>query len=361
MHDIMGIVLNPVRALSPAILLAFAAAITVNAQTATTPATAPIAVAAPAVQAGVKLSPQMARRIEVMIRNRSGVSADMAVTVSTPTASDIPGYAQVIVTFSEPGTKDRSLPFLVSADGNTLAQFNKFNISGDTRTAISDAGRPARGGDEHAPVHIVVFDDLECPFCARMNDDLMPAVRSRYKDQVRIVYRDFPLDELHPWAIHAAVDANCLATETPAGYWNYVDYVHAHSAELGANPKSLADSEKQLDKLALDEGTRQKVNQPELVACVLKQDTAKIQASIDTATSEPIHIDPPQAPVTFINGERIEGIVPIETLYRVIDRALIAEGATPPPPAAAAQPSPAATTPAKTPAPGQPAQTKPGT
>ena len=277
---------------------------------------------------------QMARRIEVMIRNRSGVSADMAVTVSTPAASDIPGYAQVIVTFSEPGTKDRTLPFLVSTDGNTLAQFNKFTLSGDTRDAISDAGRPARGGDEHAPVHIVVFDDLECPFCARMNDDLMPAVRSRYKDQVRIVYRDFPLDELHPWAIHAAVDANCLATETPAGYWNYVDYVHTHSAELGANPKSLADYEKQ-------------------------QDTARIQASVDSATAEPIHIDPPQAPVTFINGERIEGIVPIETLYRVIDRALIAEGATPPPPATV-QPSPGAATPAQPPVAAPPAQTKPG-
>lgn len=356
MHDIMGIVLNSVRALRLTILLAAASAIQLNAQSAPAGVTAP---AAPVVQAGVKLPPNIARSIEVMIRNRSGVSADSTVAVSIPTATEIPGYAQVIVTFSSPGAKDRMLPFLVSTDGNTLAQFNKFSMNGDTRNVISDAGRPARGGDEHAPVHIVVFDDLECPFCARMNDDLMPAVRSRYKDQVRIVYRDFPLDELHPWAMHAAVDANCLADATPAGYWDYVDYVHAHSSQMGADAKNLADSVKQLDRLALDEGMRQRVNQPALVACVLKQDSTKIQASVEAAEADPIRIDPPQAPVTFVNGEKIEGIVPIETLYHIIDRALIAEGATPPPPVASSQAAAAAATSGQT-IPAPPTQTKPG-
>jgi len=355
----MGIVPNSARILRLLLFFALAWAIPAHAQTAAASGTS-AARAAPAVQAGVKLSPQMARRIEVMIRNRSGVSADSTVAVGIPSASDIPGYAQVTVTFSSPGAKDRSLPFLVSTDGTTLAQFNKFNIGGDTRDAISDAGRPARGGDEHAPVLIVIFDDLECPFCARMNDDLMPAVRSRYKDEVRIVYRDFPLDELHPWARHAAVDANCLGGLSGTGYWNYVDYVHAHSAEMGADAKSLAASEKQLDKIALDEGNRQKVNQPELVACILKQDTTKVQASVDAAIADPIRIDPPQAPVTFINGEKIEGIVPIDTLYHVIDRALIAQGVTPPPPAATSQPSQSATTPGQPAPAGASAQTKPG-
>lgn len=309
----------------------------------------------PAVQAGVPLSPHMERRIEVMIRNRSGITPDYTVQIGIPTPGEVPGYDQVMVTFVAPGedpSKAKTLPFYVSTDGNTLAQFNKFDMRGDLRNALSDAGRPARGGDEKAPVLLVVFDDLECPFCARMNNEMMPAVRSRYKDEVRIVYRDFPLDQ-HPWAMHAAVDANCLASETSAGYWDYVDYVHAHSAEIGADAKSLPDSEKQLDKLALDEGTHQGVNQPELVACVLKQDSSKIQASVNTALADPIHID--QAPVIFINGEKIEGVVSVDTLYRVIDRALIAEGRTPPPP-------PVATPQSGHPASGaaQPAQAKPG-
>ena len=55
----------------------------------------------------------------------------------------------------------------------------------------------------------------------------------RYKDQVHIVYRDFPLSQ-HPWAMHAAIDANCLAAQNPTGYWNFVDYVHAHASRVRA-------------------------------------------------------------------------------------------------------------------------------
>lgn len=307
---------------------------------------------APAVQAGVKLSPRMARRIEVMVRNRSDVTPDYTIQVGVPTATDIPGYDQVMVTFSQNGQPGKSLPFLVSTDGNTLAQFNKFDMSGDLRHAVSDAGRIARGGDEHAPVLMVVFDDLECPYCARLNAEIFPAILDRYKDQVRIVYRDFPLpSNQHPWAMHAAVDANCLAAANGTAYWNYVDYVHAHSAEMGADEKSLAASEKQLDKLAIDEGARQGVNQAELTACVQKQDTHNVDASVLQGEADPLRIG--STPTIFINGERIEGALSIEALDRVIDRALIAEGRTPPPPPAApaqtgvpsAQPAPATTKP----------------
>lgn len=305
------------------------------------------AAAVAAVQAGVKLSPQMERRIEVMVRNRSDVTQDYTIKIGVPTATDIPGFDQVKITFAHEGAADRSLDFLVSTDGKTLAQFNKFSMEGDLRHAVSDAGRIARGGDEHAPVLIVVFDDLECPFCARMNAELFPAVLDRYKDHVRIVYRDFPLPaDQHPWAMHAAVDANCLADRSGTGYWNYVNYVHAHAAEMGADEKSLAASEKQLDQLALDEGARQKVDQAGLEACVEKQDTKKVDISVLQGEADPLRIG--STPTMFVNGERIDGVVPIETLERVIDRALIGEGITPPLPAPEAPQRP------------EPAQTKPG-
>ncbi|HWB33338.1 MAG TPA: thioredoxin domain-containing protein [Acidobacteriaceae bacterium] len=286
------------------------------------------------IQPGVKLSPDLARRVEVMIRNRSQVTPDYTIDIGVPTASEVSGYDQVMINFTIDGHSSKPLPFLISADGKTLAQFNKFDMSEDPRHALSDAGRPARGGPEDAPVLIISFDDLECPFCARMHAELFPAILKRYKDQVRIVYRDFPLD-IHPWAMRAAVDANCLAASSPSGYWDYVDYVHEHAAEMGADQKSLAKSEQELDKVALDEGTKQRVNQPELVACVLKQDDTNVKASVAEGLADPLHIG--ATPTLYINGEKIEGIVPIETIYRVIDRALIAEGKTPPPPVPAEQ------------------------
>ena len=289
----------------------------------------------PAVPAGTPLSPEQARRVEVLVRQRAELPPGSVVAVGPRTPSDLAGYDTVEVTVTNEGRTSHPIKFLLSKDGKTLAQFTKFDISANPRDLISPEGRPSRGGPATAPVLIVGFDDLECPFCAQMNALLFPAVLERYKSQVRIVYRDFPLEELHPWAKHAAVDANCLASASSAGYWNFVDYVHAHSAEMPGPEKSLEKANQNLDKIALDEGLRDKVDQSALVACVLKQDDSGVKASILLGEADPLRLN--QAPVIYINGEKVEGVVPIETLYRIIDRALIAAGQTPPP----APPAPA--------------------
>jgi protein-disulfide isomerase len=299
-------------------------------------------------QVGVALSPELARRVEVMIRARSEVPPDYVISITVPTKSEVAGYDQIVVTFSSNGSTSRPLTFLLSTDGKSLVQFNKFDISGDPRDMVPIAGRPGRGGPENAPVLIVGFDDLQCPFCARMNAQLFPAVLDRYKNQVRVVYRDFPLDQ-HLWAMHAAVDANCLAAASVAGYWNFVDYVHAHSGELSADEKGLPTVTQTLDKLAGDEGARQNVNPTDLAACIKKQDAAKVNESIKQAEANPLNIG--STPVLFINGEKVEGVIPLPDLYRIIDGALVAAGQTPPPP----PPPPPATTP-----PATPPTTKPG-
>ena len=79
---------------------------------------------------------------------------------------------------------------------------------------------------------IVNYDDLECPYCAKMHAELFPETLDHYNGLVKIVYRDLPLEELHPWAVHAAVNANCLAAQNPAAYWGYVDYLHTHGQDV---------------------------------------------------------------------------------------------------------------------------------
>jgi protein-disulfide isomerase len=344
-REIIKTMLNGVRQPRALALVALMAALGCHAQTPAQPSAQ--ASAAESVQVGVPLSPATARRIEVMIRNKADIGADYVFSFNPPTRSEVPGYYTVAVNFATPGKSPKSATFLLSDDGKTLAQFNKFDISEDPRDKISSTGRPARGGPANAPVVIVGFDDLECPYCAMMNAELFPAILNRYKDQVRIVYRDFPLEEIHPWAKHAAVDANCLASESGPGYWNFVDYVHAHAADMAGTEKTADKANQNLDKLVLDEGTRQKVDQSKLVACVLKQDSASVNQSILQGEADPLRLN--QAPVLFVNGEKVDGVVPIDTLYRIIDRALIAAGQTPPPP----QPAPA-TTKTPTPAPAKP-------
>ena len=288
--------------------------------------------------AGDALSPEMARRIEVLIRSKSDIPLDYAFHVGELRPSDVPGYDAVTVEFTVGDKKSKPMLFLLSKDGKTLAQFSKYDISKDPKLAVSGADRPARGGKADAPVLIVVFDDLECPFCARSNAHLFPAVPDRYKDQVRVVYRDYPEDQ-HPWAMRGAVDTNCVAAQSAAGYWNLVDYIHAHADEIGGKEKTVAKANQMLDALALEEAKKQNIDEGKVAACIEKQDTTVIQQSMKEAEALGVGA----TPAIFINGEKIEGAQPMEDIYRVIDGALIAAGQTPPPapaePTAAAAPA----------------------
>jgi len=284
-------------------------------------------------EAGEKLSPELARRVEVLIRSRTSVPADYDIRIGSRTKSDVPGFDTIIVTFTSDGKTSKPMSFLLSTDGKTLAQFNKFDISKDPKLLVSGDGRPARGGPANAPVLIVGFDDLECPYCAKMHQQLFPALTDRYKDQIHVVYRDFPLDQ-HPWAMRAAIDTNCVGAQSPTGYWNLVDYIHAHASEMGGTEKSLAKANDTLDSLARDEGKRQNLNADTLNACIAKQDDAAIKESMKLGES--LGVD--STPALFINGEKVEGALPLEYVYRVIDNALTASGQTPPPPPPAAAP-----------------------
>lgn len=284
---------------------------------------------------GGKLPPDLERRVEILIRSKANLPANYDVVIGQRTHSDVPGFDEIMVLFTADGKTSKPMSFLLSTDGKTLAQFSKFDISQDPKRLVSADGRPARGGPANAPVVIVGFDDLECPFCAKMHAQLFPALLERYKDQVRIVYRDFPLDQ-HPWAMRAAINANCLAAQSVQGYWNLVDYIHAHAAEMGGTEKTLAKANEMLDRLTKEEGKRQNVDEAKLNACIEKQDDTAVKASIKLATD--LGVD--STPALFINGERLEGALPVEYVYRMIDRALVAAGQTPPPPVA---PTPQAT------------------
>jgi len=286
------------------------------------------------------LSPELARRVEVLIRARANVPAEYEIHIGPLHKSDMPGFNLITVGFTAAGKTTTPMDFLLSEDGKTLAQFKKFDISQDPKALVSGADRPARGGPANAPVLIVGFDDLECPFCARMNEELFPAVLNRYKNQVRVVYRDFPLEQ-HPWAMRAAIDVNCVGAQSTPGYWNLVDYIHLHASEIGGatqQEKTLAKANEMLDKLAQDEGARQKVKTDLLDACIAKQDASVVRQSIKEGESLGVEA----TPALFINGEKIEGAQPIEYVYRMIDGALVAAGQKPPsePPPPPATPKP---------------------
>ena len=155
---------------------------------------------------------------------------------------------------------------------------------------------------------------------------LFPQTLDRYKGLIKVVYKDDPLVEIHPWAMHAAVDANCLASQNGNAYWAFVDYVHGHGEEVSGPDHDPAKAGAALDRIAHEQGAKQQVNVAMLDACLKKQDSAPVLASMKEADG--LNID--GTPTLFINGERVSGAQPVEQVWEVIDRALAAEGEKPP-------------------------------
>ncbi len=124
-------------------------------------------------------------------------------------------------------------------------------------------------GEENAPVTIIEFSDYQCPFCGRFWSQTLPLLKSEYIDtgKVKFVYRDFPLDSIHPFATPAAIAAECVR-ETAGGsdevYFEYHDKIFAGqqslsndnlkawAQEMGYDIGSCLDSQKYLDEVRKD-------------------------------------------------------------------------------------------------------------
>ncbi len=276
---------------------------------------------------------QLNRRIEVMVRSQFNVPQDYTVSIGTRKTSKIAGYEELPVLLTR-ADKTTTVDFLISSDNKTLARLETFDLAKDPVFAIDVAGRPIRGNPA-AKVTVINFDDLECPYCARLHQSLFPDTMSRYKDKVRFIYKDNPLPaDMHPWAMHAAVDANCLATQSGDVYWKYVDYLHGHGQEVTGPDRNLPKSFEALDRIARQQATLGQLDAGKLDACLAKQDNSEVQASLREAESLKVE----SAPAVFIDGERVDGAIPEEQLWMVIDRALRAAGEVPPAAPGASQP-----------------------
>jgi protein-disulfide isomerase len=260
------------------------------------------------------LNPDQIHRIQTEIRSHYNVPPQVSVVISDPKPGNTPGYDDVTITLTN-GTQSSPHDFLLSKDRTTLAHLEKFDISQDLMSKIDVKGRPLRGNPE-AKVTIVNFDDFECPFCSHMHSTLFNNVFKDYAGKIKVIYKDYPLFEIHPWAIHAAVDGNCLGDQNNQAYWDFADYVHGNQKVIGG--KSVQEAFTNLDTAAKEQGQRHQLDQDKLQACIKKQDESTVRASI--AEGDKLDVD--STPTMFINGERFTGAVPEDQLRAVLDRAL---------------------------------------
>jgi protein-disulfide isomerase len=171
------------------------------------------------------------------------------------------------------------------------------------RVEVSALGTlPIRGRDS-APVTIVKFEDFQCPFC-RQVQSTFTQLESRYGDKIRVVHRDFPIDQLHPQARRAAEGARCANEQ--GKFWAYHDKLYATVLNADPNQLSTLANDVGLDVAAFDR-------------CLADgQYKAAVQADLAEGTKLGVN----STPAFFVNGRLLVGAQPLDAFSRVIDEEL---------------------------------------
>jgi protein-disulfide isomerase len=272
-------------------------------------------------------SPDTAKAIERQVRSYYKLPPDVQVSIGPVRSSEFANYDAVKLTFSK-GTRKDEYDFLLSKDNKTLVKMTKLDLTKDPNAEIMKKmdvrNRPTRGNKD-AKVVVVNYDDFQCPFCSRMHQTLFPQIYKEYRDKVLFIYKDYPLAEIHPWATHAAVNANCLAALNNDAYWDYADYLHANQQTVSAQQGHDAQNAF-LDRAAVLQGQQHGVDPAKLAACIKTQDDNAVKASVKEGDA----VGVTATPTLFVNGEEMDGALPMAEVRAILDRALLEAGVQPP-------------------------------
>lgn len=201
-----------------------------------------------------------------------------------------------------------------SGDVSKLPQFSsQFTLdpeSADTPSAkaeraLVESDDDPSFGAEDARLVIVEFLDYECPF-SRQSSDIVRSVVSRYADRVKLVIRDYPLNELHPNALLAAEALGCAQEQ--GVFWPMHDRAFANSTPLARAV---------LDRIAEQSGADMEA----FTSCMSSHRRLKeIEEDIAAATATGIR----GTPTFFFNGQRVEGSIP-ESMFEALIKGFVGE------------------------------------
>lgn len=251
------------------------------------------------------------QKLDDYLRYTEGFTPQVKLTIDDPGPSAYPGYFRVIVHLSvtrDKGVQQVGQKLYYTPDGEhfiagQLWELNK-NPFEDTLERLPTDGPSF--GPPNAKITIVVFSDFECPFCREFAKTLRSNVAQHYPKDVRVVFKDFPIDSIHPWAVAAAEAAHCIANQNPAAFWLFHDWIFEHQQEI--TPQNLKDK-------TLAFAQQQNIPAAALATCIDNHTTAAaVQESLEQGRSLQIQ----QTPTLFVNGRQVPGAVPWTTLDAVI-------------------------------------------
>ena len=249
--------------------------------------------------------------LEAYLRHLESLIPAVTVQIDDPKpAAFLADYSAVTVHFSYNGqTKDE--PYLVSSDGATLIRGEAFDLKRSPFQAILDKikteGQPSFGGPADAPVTLVIYADFECPYCKAEAPVVRNNVVQAYGEKVRIVFKDFPIEEPHPWARAAAIAGRCVYRQDQKKFWNFFDWIFAVQPEI-----TVENFPGRVNQWAADNGLKA----ADFSTCV---GTKASKPEVDNSIEEGRALGVDSTPTSFLNGSKLAGTVEWEVLRQLIN------------------------------------------
>lgn len=241
----------------------------------------------------------MQKNIEAYLRHLYAFGPDVTLVVGTPKPSGIEGLLETSINLTI-GENKQTVVFYVSKDGKYLVRGDMSDMAVDplagTRAKIDTKDAPTTG-DPKAPVTLVEYSDFECPVCRSLHDTLRNTLPN-YGNKVRVVFKDFPLEQIHPWARTAALGGRCAYSQDPKAFWKMYDLIYDNQEIISA--------ENAWTKM-LDYAAQIGLDTDKFKACMASPEAG---AAVNASHDNGMKLEVGSTPTVFVNGRRMVGADP---------------------------------------------------
>ena len=249
---------------------------------------------------------QLQKSVEAFLRNYYALGSNVQITIGTPKEIGASGLSELSIDVKTQEGSD-TVKMYITKEGRYLVHGELFDLTSDplaeNRAKIKTEGAPVLG-DPKAPITIVEFADFECPVCRNLHDALRGLLPNY--PQVKLIFKDFPIDTLHPWARTAALAGRCAYQQDPKSFWKLYDTIY--------DSQDLITASDAYQKM-LDYADRARLNIDAFKACMAGPQAA---AEVDANMANGKLLDVRSTPTLFIDGRRFVGADP-HTLQQYID------------------------------------------
>ena len=239
------------------------------------------------------------KSIEAYLRYLYAFGPDVQLVVGPPKPTPVEGLLETNIDLTIDGNK-QAVKFYVSKDGKFLFQGEFSDLTKDplaqNRAQIQMNDAPSLG-DPKAPVTLVEYSDFECPVCRNLHDALR-GLLPNYAGKVRVVFKDYPIEQLHPWARTAAIAGRCAYQQDPKAFWKMYDFIYDNQEIISA-----ANAWTKMMDYAGQSG----VDAAAFKTCMASPEAG---AAVNASRANGQQLDVNSTPTVFVNGRRIVGADP---------------------------------------------------